>query len=656
MVPRGDRAVNVSHPAYMVVALFLLTMLAATGLAQDTQSQQSLQSPPPSPQSGSTPQVFKQEGVAVNFSIEPARPATGLIEATEARIQFKITETIGGKPLTNLRPLAWVDSRQNVRATEAKECREKVQSLLQTNFSRRAILDLNSYFILALNNEPNISVIDPLSSVSTTKLYTLVALLSPGEDWILTADRKRLYVSMPLVNKVAVVDTSTWTVITNIDTGLKPARLALQHDERFLWVGNDSDEVATSGISVIDTEKLQVAEKIATGAGHHEITFDDDDHFAFITNQQDGTLTVIDISKLTKVRDLKVGSRPAAMAFSALSKAVYVANEGSGEIFVVDGIRHRILTQIRTQPGLRVLRFMPGGRFGFAVNSAKSTVSVFDVSTNQLLHTVPVEPSPSQITFTKDFAYVRSESTEFVTMINLTKLSREGEVAISRFPGGQKAPGDSPHPSLADAIILAPEPNSVLAANPADKMIYYYTEGMAAPMGSFQNYRRDPRAILVLDNSLRETAPGLYTTTIKLPKQGDYDVPLLLDSPRLVNCFQMTVGENPALTKEAEVPIKVELVTDNAELKVGEKYQLRLRVVDAKTNKPRRDMKDLGVLIFLAPGIWQQRELAKLNSEGFYEVTFTPPQPGLYYTYVQVPSLGVKLNQIFPFQMFATRQ
>jgi YVTN family beta-propeller protein len=652
MVPRGGRAVNVSHLPYILVAFCLLTILATTGFAQDTQGRPSRQAIAPA---GSTPQVFKQEGVVVNFSIEPTHSTTGLIESTEARIQFKITESIGGKPLTNLHPLAWIDTRQSLGVTEPKECREKVQSLLQASFSRRALLDLNSYFILALNNEPNISVIDPLSSVGTTKLYTLVALLSPGEDWILTADRKRLYVSMPLVNKVAVVDTSTWTVITNIDTGLKPARIALQHDERFLWVGNDSDEVATSGITVIDTEKLQVATHIATGAGHHEIAFDDDDRFTFVTNKQDGTLTVIDIRKLTRVREIKVGSRPAAVAFSVLSKAVYVANEGSGEVVVVDGSSHSILTQIKTQPGLHLVRFMPGGRFGFAVNTAKSTVSVFDVSTNQLLHTVPVGSSPNQVTFTKDFAYVRSDGTEFVTMINLTKLSREGEIAISRFPGGQKAPGDSPNPSLADAVIQAPEPGSVLAANPGDKMIYYYTEGMAAPMGSFQNYRRDPRAILVLDNSLRETAPGLYTTTIKLPKEGNYDVPLLLDSPRLVNCFQMTVGENPALTKEAEVPIKVELITDNAELKVGEKYQLRLRVVDVKTNKPRSDMKDLGVLIFLAPGIWQQREQAKLNSEGFYEVTFTPPQPGLYYTYVQVPSLGVKLNQIFPFQLFATR-
>ena len=61
-------------------------------------------------------------------------------------------------------------------------CREKVQAFLQPSFSSRPTLDLNAYFILALNNELNISVIDPLSGFGGSKLYTLIPLKSPGED------------------------------------------------------------------------------------------------------------------------------------------------------------------------------------------------------------------------------------------------------------------------------------------------------------------------------------------------------------------------------------------------------------------------------------------------------------------------------------------
>jgi hypothetical protein len=48
----------------------------------------------------------------------------------------------------------------------------------------------------------------------------------------MSADKKRLYVSMPLVNQVAVIDLLTWKPIANIDAGMKPTRVALQHDGR----------------------------------------------------------------------------------------------------------------------------------------------------------------------------------------------------------------------------------------------------------------------------------------------------------------------------------------------------------------------------------------------------------------------------------------
>ena len=165
-------------------------------------------------------------------------------------------------------------------------------------------------------------------------------------------------------------------------------------------------------------------------------------------------------------------------------------------------------------------------------------------------------------------------------------------------------------------------------------------------MGSFQNYRRDPRATLVLDNSLRESSPGVYTTTVRFNGRGHYDVAFLLDSPRMLNCFDITVKENPDLPKPEGVAIKVEPLLKDETIRVGEKFQLRFKVVDAGSNQPKADLKDMGVLVFLAPGIWQQREWAKPVGDGVYELSFVPPQSGVYYVFFQCPSLGVQFNQI----------
>jgi YVTN family beta-propeller protein len=580
-------------------------------------------------------QVFTEQGVSIEFSIA-SKPVAG----EEATVRFKITDVSGGVPLSNLRPVAWIDLRQSPQAPTARECREKVQSFLQSSFTKQPTVDLNAYLILALNNEPNISVIDPLSGFGGSKLYTLVPLKSPGEDWVLASDNKRLYVSLPQSNQVAIVDVRAWNVIAHVDAGVKPMRVVLQHDQRYLWVGTDE------GVTVIDTVTAKAVARIKTGAGAHEIAFNDDDSVAFVTNKESGTVSVIDIRKLTRIDDLKVGSRPAAIAFSSLSKAAYVVNEGDGSVVAIGGDKREIVARMRAEPGIRAVRISPDGRYGFAVNPVKNAAYIFDLSSNRLLHTVPIGPGSDQISFTTQFAYVRSTGSEFVTMINLSDLGKEAP--ITSFPAGQKVPGDSPFTSLASAIVPAPDEGSVLVANPADKMIYYYTEGMAAPMGSFQNYKRDPRALLVLDNSLRETQRGVYASTARLPQAGQYDVVFLLDSPRLVNCFAVSVAENPALPGKVETSFKIEPLVKQALATAGERFTLRFKVFDAKSGTAKPDLKDVNVLAFLAPGIWQQRELAKPATDGVYEMSFVPPQPGVYYIFFQSPSLGLQFNQSTP--------
>jgi hypothetical protein len=186
-------------------------------------------------------------------------------------------------------------------------------------------------------------------------------------------------------------------------------------------------------------------------------------------------------------------------------------------------------------------------------------------------------------------------------------------------------------------------------------MIYYYTEGMAAPMGSFQNYKRDPRALLVLDNSLRETQRGVYSTTVRLSAAGQYDVAFLLDAPRVVNCFELTVFENPNAPKKVETAIRIEPLVKEAVANAGTSFNLRFKVIDSKTGSAKTDLNDLTVLVFLAPGIWQQRDLAKSAGAGVYETSFVPPSAGVYYVFFQSASLGLQFNQSTPLTIQAVK-
>jgi YVTN family beta-propeller protein len=611
--------------------------------------------PPPSaaaPTGKNALQKMSKEGIEVEFNIEPVagQDKTQLMDGQDALVRFKIIDTATKTPVGGLKPSAWIDQSQGETMADPRACREKVASYLQGSLRSRPDVDLNTFFVLALNREANISVIDPLLGFGGSKLFTLVMLKSPGEDWVLTSKRDRLFVSLPAVNQIAVIDTTTWKVTGYVDAGLRPMRLALQPDEKYLWVANDAEGTQAGGVTLIDTATLKPAATISTGAGHHELAFSEDSRFGFVTNQQSGTLSVVEAAKLQKTQDIKVGASPVSLAFSPLSKAIYVASETDGAITAVDSRTGQVVANMRAQAGLKSLRLEAKGRYGFVVNSKANRVYVFDASTNRLIHDLHVGNAPDQIAFTNAFAYVRSTGTADVSLIRLATIGAEAteEPYITSFPGGQIAPAQgSKNASLADALFPASEPNSILVANSGDGVIYYYTEGMAAPMGNFKNYRREMKSVRIVDRSLREGTPGVYSTNIKLPTSGNFNVAFKLDAPRITHCFEASAKPNPASQSTAHrVTAKVEYLIKDRSIRVGEPLKLRFKLTDAKTGEPKDDLKDVRVLMFLSPGIWQKRDFARPVGAGVYELDINAPESGFYMIFVGSQKLGAGFRDL----------
>jgi hypothetical protein len=173
-------------------------------------------------------------------------------------------------------------------------------------------------------------------------------------------------------------------------------------------------------------------------------------------------------------------------------------------------------------------------------------------------------------------------------------------------------------------------------------MIYYYVEGMMAPMGTLSNYKRRPYAALILDRSLTETASGVYTVPVRLKGAGRFDVSVLTARPRISHCFQMEVASSPDEERKATgVSVAAVALFDGRQYKAGESAVLRFRIADSATGQPLKGLQDVQVLAFEPPGIWQQRQWAKEVGEGEYELTQTFPRPGLYKVMLRIASRGV---------------
>jgi DNA-binding beta-propeller fold protein YncE len=604
----------------------------------------------PTGEAGPVHDRIVREGIAIDVTVDPieavdpikANGAKTLREGDEAVFRFHITDTATGTPLSGLAPAAWLNLVAP-RVEDAAGCQDKVKEILSGSALAKPEIDLTSYQVLALNEDSTVTVVDPFFGFGSTKLLAMLFLDSPGEDWVLSADSKRLFITLPATHHLAVADTTAWKVTATLDTGARPRRVAFQPDQGYIWVTWEK------GVDVFDPQSLKRVARIPTGRGGlegHEIAFSGDSRFAFITNRADGAVSVIDVRRLAKIRDLRTGPEPVSVAWSSLGAAAWVSHL-DGSLVAIDGEKAEPLARVQAEPGLGQIAFAPGGRYGFVVNPRADKVHILDASRNRLVQTAKVEKEPDEVTFSSELAYIRHRRSETVLMIPLGAVGEEGNaVSVVDFPGGQKAFGEGAGPVAAAGIVQAPGARAVLVAHPADRTVYYYKEGMAAPMGSFANYSRQPRAVLVVDRSLRERSPGTYETIARLRHPGHYDLAFFLDAPRVVDCLSLAVDPDPEKAKErrAALPPKVEYLTAERTARAGQPFILRLRILDPVTEEPRKDVHDVTLLGFAPPGARQSRQPAAQVEPGIYQAALVPDGPGTYYVYVESLSQGLEFR------------
>lgn len=586
---------------------------------------------------------LSRDGVTVEFE---ARPLAGaqLREGDFASIRFKVSDQASGQPLSGMAPGAWLDPAQSAPVGDRdSSCKARVALFLKSSIGARPLLDLNSYFLLVLNKDASLTVIDPTVSVGGVT-STLARIDLPGRpmDWVATRDDRQVFVSMPERNQVALIDTETFRRVATLDAGDQPLRVALQPDQRLLWVGNNSSDPDKGGVTVIDVPSRTTLKRFITGSGHHEIAFSADSRYAFVSNRDGGTLSVIDIAAMRLVQTLNVGPHPLSVAYSALSQAVYVVDGQEGTVRVIDARSHHVRHTVQAEAGLGPMRFSSDGRFGVVLNTLENQALVIDASNDQLIHRIPVAAEPYQLTFTKGYAYVRGLASPKVSMINLASLGQGRTPIVQGFEAGPAAPRQAGDLPLAQGVSVSRDDNSVFVVNPVDNTTYFYAEGMNAPMSGYNNRGHQARAAIVIDRSLREVAPGVYGSTVKLPAAGTFDVAFLLNQPQIIHCFSTEVAALPDAGLRKVV--HAEFLGTEQPLLQNSPFVAKVRIL-GEDGKPRQGLSDLSLRYFLAPSSLPRSLPLTEVGEGVYQASLELAEAGAWYLHVQSPSLGRKFAE-----------
>jgi DNA-binding beta-propeller fold protein YncE len=574
-------------------------------------------------------------GIAVDLTVTPLA-GSELREGTPARVAVRFTDTATGGPLRGINPAAWFGAKEDAASSDRLRCEAQVASFLGGNIFTGAALDLNNYDVVTLNEDPTISVVDPRFSYGGSRLLAMVELRSRGYDWALSS-ADRLFVTEPDANVVAAIDTSSWKLLKNLDAGAQPKRIAAQPHSDSVWVASSTTLAQLRG------RDLTVASRIPIPAGEHELAFSAAGEYLAVTSSGAAAMMLVEPGRKVKPVTIALPSAPRSAAFSSASGMAYVLGADGG-ISVIDPKTHRLRDVIAAEAGASRIRFAPDGRYAFIVNTGRDLIQILDAATGRLVQRGKFEGGPFEVTFSDTLAYVRHLRSDVVLMVPLADLAAGKPISVVDFPAGQKAFGDAGTPTPADGIVPAPENGAVLVAHPADRSIYYYREGMAAPMGTFSNYGHEPRAVMVIDRTLREQSPGVFTTVTRLPQAGPYDAAVFVDAPRVVSCFDVAVTVDPQREAERRAGVDVAPLIEKRTFAAGSRVQLAFRLTDRATGKPMLGMRDAQILSFLASGGWTRHQSLTEVGEGRYETTIEPPKPGMYYVYVESAAAGLRAN------------
>jgi WD40 repeat protein len=556
---------------------------------------------------------------------------------------FSLSDDTSKEPLSGRRVMAWMNLEDSPNALPEPECKEAIKSRLAGALTAQAGVNLNQWNLFTMNDDNTISLINPQVSFSKTKLRQLITLAGYPVDWALNKSGTKLFVSIPKKGLITVIDTLKGKIEKNIEVGGKPVRV--RSGVGRVLVGNDDGDEVT----LINDSSAEVVATLDIGDGHKEIAISPDGKTAVMVSGEDRDVVIVELETRKEISRQDLPAGITSVAYSSQG-TVFAVNERLGRVYAGVGGKFDEKRFVESGAGSAVLAVSGNGRWVFVANPLDGKVEIFNAATLERRYTVRGLERPDQIHMTEDYAYLRSGGKPGVALVRLDSLDRQGQPAVSEVQVGTLPPSRSADRGIAPAMAPSPEGSAMVIANPADKTIYFYQEGMMAPAGTIKNYGREPRGVIIADWSIHEKSPGNYQTRAMLPQAGRYDAYVLLSEPRVGVCLKIDVPAEmamPGLVMETarDLILKADW-TEKTRLVAGEKVTMEF---DAKLKEGTKETSDLDpeslIVRAFVPPIGPADNLPVRRSGSRYAVDLVPTTEGQLVLLLGSPSRGIEFTR-----------
>ena len=132
----------------------------------------------------------------------------------------------------------------------------------------------------------------------------------------------------------------------------------------------------------------------------------------YVANESSNTVSVINGDTFEPITEIDtLNHAPHDLALSRDGKQLWVTNLASGRVSVIDTKAHKTVASIFTGKRSHVVTLTNNNKHAWVANIAEDTISIIDTRIYRILGTIPVGKGPMGITFSRDgrYAYVTTK-------------------------------------------------------------------------------------------------------------------------------------------------------------------------------------------------------------------------------------------------------
>jgi YVTN family beta-propeller protein len=228
--------------------------------------------------------------------------------------------------------------------------------------------------------------------VAQQKFLHKIPVGSDPEQFCLSPDGKRIYISNEDVGVATVLDAMTEKIVTFIPVSREPEGAGVSPDGKFFYITCET----AGDVFAIDAKSFKIIGHLVVHPRPRSVAFLPDGSRAFIPSESSGELNVIDTASQTllKVITLPPHSRPQCVIVSPDGKKVYVSTGRAGTVCVIDANSYAVLDTIPVGKRPWGIALSPDGKHLFSANGPSDDVSVIDVATEKEITRVKSPGSP----------------------------------------------------------------------------------------------------------------------------------------------------------------------------------------------------------------------------------------------------------------------